>query len=284
MKAVLIGKASFKDPDIIPASQLYPFFSHRAVLRRELGLEVQHIHAHTFAEIEQVTDGLSADVFFIRPAWQESPSEAERVMAKLRRHNPTAKIIFIDPFDQTSSRFFNVLPYVDRLLKYQRLKDVSTYTKALVGGTFLTDRLTQELGYDLNHWHVGSDVPSGYESRIDTGWYLSLIPRFKRELFHRPLPWERRSRQKDIDIFCHVSYGPRNNLEWYGQHRMAAIELLKPLASTYRLAVSGEYTGERAVSTRQYFNEIKRSRIAFSPFGWGEITLRDYEAVCYDCL
>jgi glycosyltransferase involved in cell wall biosynthesis len=284
MKAVLIGKASFKDPDSIPASQLYPFFSHRDVLRRELGLVFQHIHAHTFAEIESAAEGLKADVFFIRPAWQESPIDAERVMAKLRHQNPNAKIIFIDPFDQTSSRFFNVLPYVDRLLKYQRLKDVSAYTQPFTGGTFLTDRLTKELGYDLNNWHVGSEVPSGYESRIDTSWYLSLIPRFQRQLFRRPLPWEQRWHKQDIDIFCHVSYGPRNNLEWYGQHRMAAIELLKPLGSTYRLAISGEYSGERTVSTRQYFNEIKRSRIAFSPFGWGEITLRDYEAVIHGCL
>lgn len=285
MKAVIIGNAKFRgQADQISAFQLYPFFDNRRALHRDLGLEFKQIHADTFAEIEAASQGVKADVFFIRPIWREDPAEAERVMAKLRRQNPAAKIIFIDPFDQTTTRYFNVLPYVDALLKQQGLKDVNLYKQSFTGGMLLTDRLTRELGYDLQGWHVGSDVPEGYLSRIKTGWFVTLTPRFKRELFRRHMPWERSFDKRDIDVFCHVSCGPRNNLEWYGQHRMAAHEVLQRLAPDYNLSTSCEYSGERTVSTQQYFKDIKRSRIAFSPFGWGEVTLRDYEAVCYGCL
>ncbi|MBI4781108.1 MAG: glycosyltransferase family 1 protein [Oscillatoriophycideae cyanobacterium NC_groundwater_1537_Pr4_S-0.65um_50_18] len=285
MKAVIIGNAKIRGQnDSIPAAQLYPFFDNRDDLRRELGFEFQHIQAHTFAEIEAACQNIKADVFFVRPDWKESAEDAKRVMKNLRQQNPNAKIFFIDPFDQTSSRFFNVLPYVDRFLKYQCLKDLSAYTEPLLGGHMLTDRLVRDLGYDLKGWHVGSEVPVGYEFRIDSGWYISLTPRFKQQLFSTPMPWKRLFHKRDIDICCHVSYGPRNNVEWYGQHRLAAIEGLQQLAPEYKLSVSGSYSGERTVSSKQYFRDIQRSRIAFSPFGWGEVTFRDFEAVCYGCL
>ncbi|WP_416666199.1 glycosyltransferase [Egbenema bharatensis] len=285
MKAVVIGNAKFcKHADNIPPAQLYPFSDNRQQLQYQLGLKLQFIEASTLAEIEAAYQRAEADIFFVRPAWQEDAGDVERVMKELRIKHPNALVIFIDPFDQTSSRFFGVLPYVDRFLKYQCLKDVTQYKASLLGGTVLTDTLAREQGYDLKDWHVGSKVPEGYEHRIETGWFLTVTKKFKDSLFRPAMPWER-WRKRDIDVFCHVSYGPRNNLEWYGQHRKVAIDILNQLAPDYQLSVSGDYTGERKkVSSRQYFRDIKRSRIAVSPFGWGEITWRDYEAVCYGCL
>jgi hypothetical protein len=286
MKAVVIGSTKFcKNADNIPPSQLYPFLDHRRQLRYQLGLKLQFIEASTLAEIESAYRKTSADVFFVRPSWQENASDVERVMKDLRATHPDAIVVFIDPFDQTSSRFFSVLPYVDRFLKYQRLKDVTQYNAPLMGGTMLTDILAREQGYDLKDWYVGSEVPEGYEHRIETGWFVTLTKKFKDALFKPTMPWER-SQKRDIDIFCHVSYGPRNNVEWYGQHRQVAIDIMQNrLGPDYRLSVSGDYTGERRkVSTQQYFQDIKRSRVVVSPFGWGEITWRDYEAVCYGGL
>lgn len=285
MQAVTIGNAKFRGQrDQIPAFQFYPFFDNKALLQRQLGLNLRHLQADSLSDIATVAQSVKADVFFVRPFWQDNPTDVEWLMTQLRHHHPSAYIVFIDPFDQTSSRFFNVLPYVDCFSKQQRLRDVHLYTQPLAGGSLLTDRLSRELGYELNGWNVGSDVPEEYESRIETGWFVTLTPRFKRELFRPQMPWEQAFYPRDIDVFCHVSCGARNNLEWYGQHRMAAHEVLQRLAPDYRLSISCEYSGERTVSTRRYFQEIRRSRIAFSPFGWGEITLRDYEAVCYGCL
>jgi hypothetical protein len=284
MKAVVIGNAKLnKKADKIPPAQLYPFSANRQQLHQQLGLKLQFVEATTLADIEVAYRQSQADVFFVRPAWQEDATQVERVMKDLRMTHPKAVVIFIDPFDQTSSRFFGVLPYVDRFLKYQRLKDVTQYKQSLRGGTVLTDTLAREQGYDLKDWNVGSKVPEGYEHRIETGWYLTLTQQFKNPLFRQAMPWER-LKKRDIDVFCHVSYGTRNNMEWYGQHRKVAIDILTRLAPDYKLSVSGEFSGERTVSTQQYFRDIKRSRIAVSPFGWGEVTWRDYEAVCYGCL
>lgn len=282
MKAILIGDARFTKANYIGASQIYPFFDNRRKLKKELGLTFQHFSATTFSEIETICRQNSADVFLIRPDWRESPVDAERVIGDLRRTHPDAKIFFIDPFDQTSSTFFGILPYVDRFLKYQALRDVRQYQQPMIGGTKLTDYLVRQLNYDIKGWQVTSTIPEGYENRIEGGWFLSLIPEFKRPLFRKSWPWE--SQKKDVDIVCHVSYGPKAQLEWYGELRRQAIEAIKPLGNRYNLAISGEFLEERTVSRKQYLRDMKRGRIAVAPFGWGELSFRDYEAVYNNCL
>ncbi|HEY9818499.1 MAG TPA: glycosyltransferase [Candidatus Obscuribacterales bacterium] len=279
MRALLIGNSKNK-LDNIAAAQLYPFFLYRRQLRRRICLEFKHIQAYTFSDICDASTKKNVDVIIIRPDWREDSETAERSLEYIRKHNPYKKIIFLDPFDQTSSRYFSVLPYVNQFLKYQRLKDVQLYTRPFVGGSFLTDYLAHELNYDLNNWHVGSQAPEGYESRIGTYWNFATSQGFYKT-FRKPA---RRTGEKDIDVFCRLSFGPPEQVEWYGQYRLAAVQALVPLEAQYKLAVDRSPEGARSVSSKQYLDEIKRSRIVFSPFGWGEITWRDYEAACHGCL
>lgn len=77
--------------------------------------------------------------------------------------------------------------------------------------------------------------------------------------------------------------GSSQKKEWYYQYRQTALEALQPLASDYQIVTSGKTEGG-LVPYHQYLQEIKKSRIVFSPFGWGEMCWRDFEAICYDCL
>jgi hypothetical protein len=283
MKALVIGNANPKI-DNISAAQLYPFFDNRHLLQQELDLEFKHVQAVTISEIAQSCEGVKPDILFIRPCWRETPEKVTEIIQQIRAAHPNRKIIFIDPWDQENSRFFGVLPYVDWFLKYQRLKYLNDYYQEYIGGTIITDYLAKTWGIELNGWHVGSPVPQGYADRIMTGWSVGLDKRFKQALF-RFSPWGKiRPIVKDIDVFCRMSLGSIHNQEWYGKYRKMAIAALMPLEFDYRLAVSGEFDEHKTIPSSQYFQEIKRSRIVFSPFGWGPITWRDYEAVCYHCL
>jgi hypothetical protein len=283
MKALVVGNANPRI-DNISAAQLYPFFDHRNLLKHELNLEFKHVQAVTVSEITQACKTAQVDILFIRPCWRENPENVTATIQQIRATHANQKIIFIDPWDQENSRFFSVLPYVDWFLKYQRLKHLDDYQRNYIGGTIITDYLAQDWGIELNGWHVGSPVPQGFEHRIITGWSVGIDKRFKKALF-RFSPWEKiHPIVKDIDVFCRVSLGSVHNREWYGKYREMAIAALIPLESDYRLAVSGEFDEYKTIPSRQYFQEIKRSRIVFSPFGWGPITWRDYEAVCYNCL
>lgn len=290
MKSLIVGNANQKI-DNIAAAQLTPFFRHRAQLERHLGFKFSHIQAVSMDEIEQACQAIPSDVevLFIRPDWREQPDRVVQLIKSIRESHGNLKIFFIDPWDQVSSRFFGVLPYVNKLLKYQRLKHLDHYQKPLVGGTMITDYLVREQGFDLGDWHVGSPIPAGYEDRIATGWSMVLQDKFEKMLF-QPLMWRLKNRRlrrtpKNIDVFCHVSYDSIHDQDnWYTKYRMGSIAAVKQLGAKYRLAVSGEFPEHRTISKQQYQDEIRRSRIVFSPFGWGELTWRDYEAVCHDCL
>lgn len=278
MKALVIGYR--KDP--IAVAQRDPFIYNRKLLRRELNLEVEQIPAETFAEIREACQKNDSDIVFLLPSWRESPSEAEKAIAAVRADNPSRKLIFVDPYAQASTKYFNLLPYVDRFLKRQCYKQRDNYKRQFVGGSMFTDYLSRELKFDFDDWSVGSVVPEGYEDRISPGWNLGTSKKFKQALRKPLFPFLKPS--KSIDIFCRLSLGSANQKEWYYQYRYAAVEALNPLKADYKVATSGGFEGTSLVPRRQYFRELKSSRIIFSPFGWGETCWRDFEAICYDGL
>ncbi|MDJ0992474.1 MAG: glycosyltransferase [Dinoroseobacter sp.] len=285
MKALLVGR--YSENDQIAYAQLYPFFDYRTDLKETLGLEFDHIDASHFKDFYQILetkpDISSYDIFIFRPTWHESPSDAVAFFRHIRNLFPSKKIILLDPWDQATGRFLCVADSVDYIIKYQSLRTPDLYEKEYLGGTFVTDHLARYHNYNIESWDVGSTVPEGFSNRIISGWFITTIPRFKRAL--NPNLFERLTKPKrSIDIFCRVSYGSKDLNEWYGQHRKEAVDELCKLESEFRLAVSGEHAETKTISSRQYFREIKRAKIAFSPFGWGEVSWRDYEAVAYGCL
>ncbi|NET58106.1 MAG: glycosyltransferase family 1 protein, partial [Symploca sp. SIO2E6] len=279
MKALLVGCTK----DQIVAAQQEPFIYNQKLLRSQLDLKIQHVQVETFADISEVCKTNDSDVVFLLPDWRETAENAQKIIKTVREDNPNRKLIFVDPFAQTSSNYFHLLPYVDCLLKRQRMKDLSEYKQQFIGGSMFTDFVAKQSDFDLNGWSVASEVPEGYEDRIATGWNLGTARRFVKVL-RPPVFWPKRPEVKDIDIFCRLALGSQQKKEWYCQYRIAAVEALKPLESDYKLATSARFNEEGLIPRRQYLRETKSSRIVFSPFGWGENCWRDFEAVCYDCL
>src|SRR6185369_7049688 len=168
MKMLVIG--CHQDP--IAIAQRDPFTDNGDTLRRWLNLELTQITAETFIAIRNACQTHPANIVFLLPSWRETPERAERAVKAIRNGNPELKIYFIDPFSQASTTYFNLLPYVDRLLKRQRYKSVEDYKKSYVGGTMFTDYLAREWNLDLGGWHIESKIPAGYEERIVSGWNL----------------------------------------------------------------------------------------------------------------
>jgi hypothetical protein len=157
------------------------------------------------------------------------------------------------------------------------------YKRSYAGGTMFTNFLVQKWHFDLDGWHLGSMLPAGYEKRIIAGWNLGASTRFREILFEQPsrsISYHSRT----IDIFCRLSVGSRTKQEWYYEYRTAVLRALKALEGKYTVAASGGFDEAKAVSQEDYYSELGRSRIVFSPFGWGETCWRDFETVCYGCL
>jgi hypothetical protein len=281
-KAIVVGYNN----DSIAKAQRDPFFYSAQVLKKTTNFSIKHFYAESFAELGQIAEQQDSDVVFLMPSWRDSLSEealtqSEKILQKLRNNNDR-KIIFIDPFAQANTNFFNLLPYVDHFLKRQSYKDINNYKKDFIGGFMLTDFLSQKLNMDLSQWYVGSKCPEAYIDRINVGWNLGTTKKFRTELQKKSLFWFDK-KTKSNDIFCRLSLGNSEDMDWYQQYRLVALNALKPLETDYKVVGSGR-SEKNLVPYSQYLKEIKASRIVFSPFGWGETCWRDFEAVCYDCL
>ena len=116
-------------------------------------------------------------------------------------------------------------------------------------------------------------VESRYLSKIYLGWNLALgdsIFELQQRIGSVPLL------ARDIDISCRAGI-PQN--AWIKPLRSAAIGGVEALSDRFRVVASAE-----RVPIEEYYEEMLRSRACVSPFGFGEVCWRDFEAILCGCL
>lgn len=283
MKTVYIIGVNIEKKDHIGFWNLHPFNLYKKQFR-DAGYEIYRVHAQTTREIYDAFAKIgTADIIIFRPNWTENPGDVTKLAQHIRDNLTHSKVILADPFDQTNSRFFGCLPYVDAVLKYQCLRDRNMYLKKYEKDCYALDRLKKEAGISVNkEWDLSSGVPSGQENKIVSGSFV-VEPKLIRQTHSKLYQWRVGRINKNVDVFCHVSCGERNKPDWYGKHRLSAIDKLKSL-SRYNLSVAAEFAGEQRLSPREYSSRLRQAKIMFAPLGWGEVTMRSYEAIANQCL
>lgn len=266
----------------IEAAQLAPFSMFARSLHRTLGVRCRSECAGTFREFESILAEDECDAAFLLPKWSESVQHGVETLQRIRERRPERRLVLIDPFAQLSSRYFGLLPYVDIMCKRQILRDKAQYASRFMGGAPFTDYLSRRWNLDIGEWDVSSELPAAYSERLRTGWNLGVSAEFYRMLL-RGSRWTSRWRRRKIDVFCRMSLGASEKREWYCEYRNRAVEAISRLGRARTVAVSGGYNAQ-LVPKRQYDRELRSSRIVVSPFGWGEVCWRDFEAACVGAL
>lgn len=263
--------------------QIHPF----TLFKKEFyqaGYNIIRKHAMTVKDIAGAAESISdPHIIIIRPEWTELPADVVQLCISLRDKYLDSKIILLDPFDQTSSRFFESLPFLDALIKYQCLKDKELYLNDYLGGVYAVQKLKDDFGVSpSDDWSVKSKVEKGQQNKIVSGSFAiepSLIKKIMSPLNNFLLGFTK----KDIDLFCHMSCGKRDDLEWYGQHRVKAIDEMKKLTN-FNISVEAKYAGDKHLTIKEYSKAQNASKILYSPLGWGEVTMRAFEAMATQCL
>lgn len=275
MHGVVIARgARMGTPD---GQQVLGFSLFREALRRQLGVTVTRVDALELRDVERALCAADADFAMVMVHWSERPAEVASMLRRVRDRRPGTKLVFLDYFAPTSSPFFPVLPYVDCYAKRQVLRDLSRYQQPFAGGFPFTDFLSRRLGFDLQGWHFGSIPDPEHLHKIVPAWNLGVTPRYLRaaRLTRRAsLPW----RLRPIHIHDRFGLPPSGRREWYHEYRAFAARALNRLRTEYRC------TGVERVGSRRYLLELAASRVVISPFGWGELCFRDYEAVSCGAL
>jgi hypothetical protein len=94
-----------------------------------------------------------------------------------------------------------------------------------------------------------------------------------------PLPDHRidDGQNRELDVFCALTMAYTSPGVTY--HRRLAVEKLEQLRHLRAMIVRG-----RCLPSDVYLNAMRQARVCVSPWGWGETTIRDYEAMYAGCV
>lgn len=206
------------------------------------------------------------------------------------------RVIWFDNSDSTSITHFELMPYIDLYLKKQIFTDLNNYRRKLIGGRIFTDFYHQK--FDIQYDGKYSDyhfLDEKDQFKLKVSWNIGLgdvINSFSR--FHQSFSIVFRQNlnynfiqnafsvfeHKKFDVFLKTTANLKNEIVSY--HRKRLVEDLQIISSNRKL--NSIIQGER-VSKKNLRYQMSSAKIMPSPFGWGEIGARDFEAFYYgSCL
>jgi len=227
-------------------------------------------------------DAVLVDSKFHRDRWRE---DAEGVLQELQSLADRTTLIYCDTTDSTGWVQSEVLPIVDLYLKSQLLRDRSGYLKPFYGHRPYTDYYHRRYGVedDVPEWSRPVADPASL-AKLRLSWNsgladYSLFGPYRMALYMRlplrgllrfpaPVAGPGGARPHPVTSRFATRYA-RNTVGWQRQ------QIHQKLAGRVQT---------RKIGRRLYFDELKRSKVVISPFGFGEITLKDYEAILNGAL
>lgn len=261
----------------IPIFFLYPVRKNKRRLRKR-GCDVR-----TFINPED--KHLSSDILCLSSKyftdWWHEPEKVFEFIENAKKH--CNKIVWLDDSDSSGVTHFELLPHINLYLKKQLLKDKTLYTKALYGDRVFTDYYHKKFGVVDKTTYQSKPLDLSMAHKVQLSWHIGfgdmagdILPKSLRLIRYLLTTYPRHltpvDRTRTLDVMFRGSrIYVRNSVSF---HRERIGEILDGMAHNEK-ALQGR------VSILQYKKEMRDAKIVVSPFGWGEIGVRDFEAWIY---
>ena len=263
--------------------QVQGFLMYEQDLRGSLGFTFEMKHISTLDDIRNGLESAIAtpgqfQAVLVMPNWSDPAEDLINIFSEFADRDHRPKLVMLDYYAPTCSPHFGVLPFVDLYIKRQTLKDRSLYQRDFAGGFIYSDFVHNALGFDLGDWHFGSTPDPAHMHKLVTGWNLGVCFRNRKFLDTTDriaMPWPLRPYSINRRV---GSINRTGKQEWYQFSRGKLLDETEPLAEYFRC------TGTDRASAKRYYAELGLSRLTLSPFGWGEVCFRDYEAIALGSL
>ncbi len=206
----------------------------------------------------------------------------------------TNKIIWMDIADSTGVTHFELLPYVDLYLKKHLLKDKTLYQKEFYGGRIFTDFYHKKFGIiDSQRFNQFYPLDLKYIYKVGLSWNMGIGDMYNafskknaiRRLFPSyipasyEIPFTDPLKDRKYDIFLRTSSALAR--ETVAFHRQELIKRLDEILQKNN-SISGSVKGK--ISLKMFREMMGNSKIAFGPFGWGELNVKEYEALIFGAI
>jgi len=253
---------SERDP--ICQTQLFPYFYHAVNFAERERLEIRELPLSCFLQGKHPFD-TAVDAVFFQTWFDLSPEALVNVAKKIQAAWPEAKIAYLDWFAPTDLRYAQALDeHITVYVKKQALRDKSQYGQPTLGDTNLTDYYARRFGIDLPE--TCFPLPEGFADKLVLSPHFAFSSHMLPYFFGEFPSLENRS----IDLHARIAV---KGTEWYTRMRQEALDKVTGLESQLKVVCRGR------VSRRVYFKELFASKLCFSPFGYGEVCWRDFEAM-----
>jgi len=265
--------------------QLAPFRDNRAELRDRYKLISVDLRLDdVLRRPRQMLRGF--DWIGIKFTYRTPADQALAMLRRLKEAAPHALLVYFDGDDDACIQWPDVLREVDLYIKKHVFADRSMYRTKFLGKSNLHDHVQRTTGYvlsPLDYGNVGDGdvmisssgpVADDDLKKVKLGWNIALDTKIT-QLFdqHKMQEW---NDDKSTDILFR---GSKKDKTITYPLRDGIAEKLSSLSDRYTINI-----GSSRVSQDEYNRELNSSRICVSPFGFGEICWRDFEAVIYGSL
>lgn len=252
--------------------QLAPLMRYRQTIASRFGIvfefgHVDQIAAMTAAELQGYT------AVGLKLVWSTPAADAETMAQHLFAMARAADVVALvfDGDDDLCVLWPGMIETSDMYIKKHLFADKADYTKRYAGKSNLTDYTSQKYAVSFDDNPIPATEPLAHPQidKIVLGWNIALDDKIF-DLAQDIAP-EALRQTRDIDIGCRASVSDET---WIYGMRNDAVNAIKALASDYKI-----YAPTDRVSQQEYYNEMLRSRLTVSPFGFGELCWRDFESI-----
>lgn len=221
--------------------------------------------AVSYASLNPATLAPDLDALFLQAPYDPADGELEGVLAAIRLAKPDLSIAFFDWAAPADIRFADrVAPWVNTYVKKSLLRDRSAYSNLTNGHTNLTDHYTARFSLP-NPPPTWANIPDIIE-RLVLGPAFSTGPNLIARLEKKEPP----AGERTIDLHARIA---TRGTPWYAAMRQEAKAAVDGRFPDLTIASQGN------VPKAKFMQELERSKLCFSPFGYGEVCWRDFEAI-----
>lgn len=254
------------EPRRIAYASVFPFLMYSRAFAERYDVQIRF-----FPTEKALSDGLPKGLFnathVLGQTWLTDPSERHASLAKvLRQLSRDAVTAYFDCSANADIRLAAIFADVNLYVKKSLFANVTDHLRPTYGHTNLTEYYGRLYGIkqEQTDWHV----PEAILPRLHCAPNFLTAPYLAAAFLDGPRPPSQANRHIDL----HARLGGTGNDDWYGEMRRHAAREVEALTNL-RIA-SG--TG---ISRNLFMTELRRAKICFSPFGYGELCWRDIEAI-----
>jgi hypothetical protein len=255
--------------------QFHPFSAYRSDLKKELQVISAHLLLRDILRAPKLFFRFF-DVIVLKLSFRTAQDEVLSIVETIRDAAGRRPIVYFDGDDDLCIQWPEMVPYVDLYVKKHLFRDRSQYLVRYEGKSNLTDYVARNYGLsfaDNVHAQEARPLAADQLNKIVLGGNLALDSNIM-DLFakRRALP---NSHPRKVDVMF------RGNVpkDWLYYLRKDIQPSLARLQDSYSVI-----TPQKRVTRKEYYLEMMNSKICLSPFGFGEICWRDFEAIICGCL